>query len=76
VQHDPWKYDYHYVVDPDDGSHVYLSWGADGLPGPDPAIDPDTPGADIDLTAAMGLKPKTSLPPLEIRVTPADAPRS
>ncbi len=70
LERDPWRYDYHYVVDPEDGSHLYLSWGADGLPGPDPAIDPDTPGADIDRQAAMGLPSKGPRPPLKIRVTP------
>jgi hypothetical protein len=67
---DPWRYEYHYVVDPEDGSHLYLSWGADGLPGPDPAIDPGTPGADIDRRAAMGLPQTGTRPPLKIRVMP------
>jgi hypothetical protein len=70
LERDPWRYDYHYVVDPEDGSHLYLSWGADGLPGPDPAIDPGTPGADIDRRAAMGLPSEGFRPPLKIRAKP------
>jgi hypothetical protein len=70
LEQDPWRYDYHYVVDPELGDHLYLSWGADGLPGPDPAIDPGTPGADIDRRAALGLPIEGPRPPLKIRVTP------
>jgi hypothetical protein len=51
VMLDPWRYEYHYTVGESAG-HTYLSWGADGLPGPSPAIDPGTPGADIDWRAA------------------------
>ncbi|MDP3940506.1 MAG: hypothetical protein Q8R92_20515 [Deltaproteobacteria bacterium] len=70
LEYDPWGYDYHYELGK--GSRVFLTWGADGMPGPDPAIDPGTPGADIDLRAALGLEAGGLRPPPEIRVTPGD----
>lgn len=72
LEHDPWGYDYHYAIDPKDGTRVFLTWGADGMPGPDPAIDPGTPGADIDLRAALGLDRGGLRPAPEIRVTPGE----
>jgi hypothetical protein len=70
LEHDPWGYDYHYSMDPGDGSRVYMTWGADGMPGPDPAIDPGTPGADIDLRAALGLDAGDRRLPPRVRVIP------
>jgi len=74
LERDPWGYDYRYQVG--DGSRVFMTWGADGLPGPDPAIDPGTPGADIDLRAALGLGSGGLRPPPMIRVTPGEPERS
>jgi len=71
LKRDPWGYEYHYDVQGADGEQRFISWGADGLPGPDPVIDPGTPGADIDLQAALGIPPGTISPPLRVRVTPA-----
>ncbi len=70
LEHDPWGYDYHYELGR--GSRVFLTWGADGMPGPDPAIDPGTPGADIDLRAALGLERGGLHPPPEVRITPGE----
>lgn len=69
---DPWGYAYHYAVDPKSGGRVFMTWGADGLPGPDPAIDPGTPGADIDLRAALGVEGRGFTLPPRVRVTPGE----
>lgn len=66
---DPWRYDYFYAVG-NNGGHAYLTWGADGLPGPSPAIDPGTPGADIDSRAAGIARGDQALSPYQIRITP------
>lgn len=70
LKRDPWGYEYHYDVEGADGERRFISWGADGLPGPDPVIDPGTPGADIDLRAALGMPPGSIRPPPRVRVIP------
>ncbi len=69
VKHDPWSYEYHYQVLPG-GRTLYVSWGADGLPGPNPAIDPGTPGADIDRRAAGLPDSERAEIPLQLKITP------
>ncbi len=71
VRYDPWNYEYHYQVFPG-GRYQYLSWGADGLPGPNPAIDPGTPGADIDRSAAGLPEREHAEIPLQMKITPGD----
>ncbi len=70
LKRDPWGYEYHYDVRAADSADRFISWGADGLPGPDPVIDPGTPGADIDLQAALGVPPGSIRPPPRVRVIP------
>ena len=70
IRTDPWRYDYFYAAG-HNGGHTYLTWGADGLPGPSPAIDPGTPGADIDGRAAGVARQDQGRSPYRIRITPA-----
>jgi hypothetical protein len=69
VKRDPWNYEYHYQVLPG-GRALYISWGADGLPGPSPAIDPGTPGADIDWRAVGLPDGELAETPLQLKITP------
>jgi hypothetical protein len=69
VKLDPWNYEYHYQVLPG-GRALYVSWGADGLPGPSPTIDPGTPGADIDWRAAGLPSGDLAESPLQLKITP------
>lgn len=72
IRTDPWRYDYFYAAG-SNGGYAYLTWGADGLPGPSPAIDPGTPGADIDWRAA-GIERRDQISPYQIRITPLGPP--
>jgi hypothetical protein len=69
VKRDPWNYGYHYQLLPG-GRALYVSWGADGLPGPSPAIDPGTPGADIDWRAAGLPDGELAGTPSRLEITP------
>ncbi len=72
IRTDPWRYDYFYSAG-NNGGYAYITWGADGLPGPSPAIDPGTPGADIDWRAA-GVARRDQTSPYQIRISPVGPP--